>query len=106
MIAVLALQKEQVNFGETVRIENLHIERNLRSRRRLVIDEEITVAEVIESHCDFCKKKPIVTIFQTVKSGIQKSAYSVCAKDLRIHPKWKEVPVREQNSIKPERKDS
>jgi hypothetical protein len=38
MLAVLALQKERVNFGETVRIERLNIERNLRSRRSLVVD--------------------------------------------------------------------
>lgn len=38
MIAVLALQKEQVNFGETITIENLNVERNLRPRRRLVVD--------------------------------------------------------------------
>jgi len=38
MLAVLALQKEQVNFGETVRIEHLNIERNLRPRRNLVFD--------------------------------------------------------------------
>jgi len=38
MIAVLALQKEQVNFGETVRIENLNVERNFRPRRKLVVD--------------------------------------------------------------------
>jgi hypothetical protein len=38
MLAVLALQKEQVNFGETVVIERLNIERNLRPRRNLVVD--------------------------------------------------------------------
>jgi len=38
MIAVLALQKEQVNFGETIRIENLNVERNLRPRRKLVVN--------------------------------------------------------------------
>jgi len=91
MIAVLAIQKEQVNFGETVRIENLHIERNLRSRRRLVIDEEITVTEVIEHKCDFCRKNPAETVFQTVKSGLKKNACERCARDLRNHPKWKEI---------------
>jgi hypothetical protein len=38
MIAVLALKKEQVNFGQTVRIESLNIERNLRPRRNLPAD--------------------------------------------------------------------
>ena len=38
MIAVLALQKEQVNFGNTVVIDRLNIERNLRPRRKLPVD--------------------------------------------------------------------
>ena len=100
MLAVLAIQKEQVNFGQTVKIENLHIERNLRSRRRMVVDEEIIITETIEQLCEICKKKPIVAVFQTVKSGIQKSACRTCAKDLRMHPKWKEVRAIDQSSIK------
>jgi hypothetical protein len=38
MIAVLALQKEQVNFGQTIVIDRLNIERNIRPRRKLGID--------------------------------------------------------------------
>ena len=38
MVAFLALKKERVNFGETIRIENLNVERNLRPRRKLVVD--------------------------------------------------------------------
>ena len=38
MIAFLALNKEEVNFNKTVSIGHLHVERNLRSRRRLVAD--------------------------------------------------------------------
>jgi hypothetical protein len=38
MIAVLTLQKEQVNFGKTVVIDQLSIERNLRPRRNLPVD--------------------------------------------------------------------
>lgn len=38
MLAVLTLQKERVNFGETVVIESLSIERNLRPRRNLLVD--------------------------------------------------------------------
>ena len=38
-IAVLALNKEQVNFGTTVRIENLNIMRELRTRRKGVVDK-------------------------------------------------------------------
>ncbi len=38
MVAVLAIQREQVNFGQTVTIEHLKIERNLRPRRNLAGD--------------------------------------------------------------------
>jgi len=38
MASVLAVANEGVNFGETVRIENLHVERNLRPRRKLDAD--------------------------------------------------------------------
>jgi hypothetical protein len=38
-IAVLALNKEQVNFGTTVNIENLNILRELRTRRKGVADK-------------------------------------------------------------------
>lgn len=38
-IAFLALNKEQVNFGTTVRIENLNVMRELRTRRKLVADK-------------------------------------------------------------------
>jgi hypothetical protein len=38
MIAVLALQKEQVNFGQTIVIDRINIERNLRPRRKLDVD--------------------------------------------------------------------
>lgn len=39
MIAVLALQKEHINFGTTVVIQNLNITRDLRTRRKLVADK-------------------------------------------------------------------
>jgi hypothetical protein len=38
-IAVLALNREQVNFGTTVHIENLNVFRELRTRRKGVIDK-------------------------------------------------------------------
>jgi len=38
MIAVLALQKERVNFGQTIVIEGINIERNIRPRRKLPAD--------------------------------------------------------------------
>ena len=39
MLAVLTLQKEQINFGTTVTIQNLNITRNLRTRRKIVADK-------------------------------------------------------------------
>jgi hypothetical protein len=89
MLAVLGLQKEQVNFGQTVRIENLHIERNLRSRRKLVVEEEV-VEIVSEPCCDFCSRRPIVTMFRHVKSGICKRACSYHANALRNRTDWAE----------------
>lgn len=38
-IAFLALNKEEVNFGTTVKIENLNVIRELRTRRKLVADK-------------------------------------------------------------------
>ena len=38
MLTFLALNKERVNFGTTVRIDHLHVERNLRPRRNLEAD--------------------------------------------------------------------
>jgi hypothetical protein len=53
-IAVLALNKEQVNFGTTVHIENLNVFRELRTRRKGVVDkcgfakcDEPAIAEAI-----------------------------------------------------------
>lgn len=39
MLAVLALQKERVNFGTTITIQNLNITRDLRTRRKIVVDK-------------------------------------------------------------------
>ncbi len=39
MIAVLALRKEQVYFGNTVIIDKLNIERNLKPRRNLTVEK-------------------------------------------------------------------
>ena len=76
----------------------------MRSRRRLIVDEEITVTEVIETQCELCNKKPIVAVFQTANSGIQKSVCCVCATDLRSHSKRKEIDLqKEQNNSKTEK---
>lgn len=89
MLAVLALQKEKVNFGETVRIENLNIQRNLRSRRKLVVEDEV-VETVKEPCCGFCGRKPVVTGFRHVKSGICKYACSYHTNVLQNRTDWTE----------------
>ena len=38
-IAFLALNKEEVNFGTTIRIENLNVMRELRTRRKGIVDK-------------------------------------------------------------------
>ena len=67
-IAVLALNKEQVNFGTTVHIENLNILRELRTRRKGVVDK-----------CGYVKcDNPAIT------EGIwqDKKVFPLCAKHL------------------------
>jgi hypothetical protein len=69
MVAVLALEKEHVNFGKTVTIDHLNIERNLRPRRYMT-------AEM----CDFrgCKEP-------AVAKGIwqNKKTYCLCEQHLQ-----------------------
>ncbi len=67
-IAFLALNKEQVNFGTTVHIENLNVLRELRTRRKGVVDK-----------CGFAKcDDPAIT------EGIwqEKTIFPLCAKHL------------------------
>jgi hypothetical protein len=68
MIAVLALQKEQVNFGKTVHIENLNVMRELRTRRKGVADK-----------CGFVKCDGAA-----VAEGVwqEKKLFKLCAKHL------------------------
>jgi hypothetical protein len=67
-IAVLALNKEQVNFGTTVHIENLNIMRELRTRRKGVTDK-----------CGFAKCDE-----SAIAEGIwkEKKIFPLCAKHL------------------------
>jgi len=96
MVAFLALNKQRVNFGTTVTIENLAVQRNLRSRRRLVVplDDSVKAADsagVAESVCDFCGKSPVVGFFQNRKVGVWKRVCAYHAEDMRQSPKWVEV---------------
>jgi len=67
-IAFLALNKEEVNFGTTVHIENLNVMREIRTRRKGVADK-----------CDFAKcDEPAIA------EGIwqEKKLFKLCAKHL------------------------
>jgi len=88
LIAYLGLADKEVHFGNTVRIEHLHIERNLRERRHLVVEKAPVVAPV-EPKCDFCGKAPVVGTFRHV-SGVERRACSYHASQIRNHEKWKE----------------
>lgn len=45
MATIVACSSEGVNFGKTIEIGKLVIERNLRARRRLVVEEEVEVVD-------------------------------------------------------------
>jgi len=89
MAAVLATAQSGVNFGNTVEVGTIVIERNLRERRRLVVEKAkpITASEV---KCDLCGKVPAVGAFRHV-SGIQKHACGYHAQMLKNHTKWETV---------------
>lgn len=56
MACIVATAKEGVNFGNTIEIGKLVIERNLRSRRRLVIEEEFGVSPFPTGEFGVCLK--------------------------------------------------
>jgi len=59
MASVVALDNVGANFGNTIKVHEIKIERNLRARRRLVVEEEITLKEEVsqsEKKCFGCKK--------------------------------------------------
>jgi len=87
MATIVALDRHPANFGNTVEVGTIVIERNLRERRRLVVDRVKPIAAVPELKCDFCSKVPVVASFRHM-SGIQKRACGYCAEQLRTHPRW------------------
>lgn len=70
----------------TVRIENLNVQRNIRTRRRLVVDE---VVEVRVS-CGFCGRDA-VWLFRNVESGKEQYACGFHGRSLDGHVKWVRV---------------
>jgi len=58
MASVLGLAKEGVSFSNTITIEGgLHVERNLRPRRKLVVDESIVDDEVLNQPVSGSREK-------------------------------------------------
>lgn len=70
MASIIAISQTEVNFGNTINVHEIKIERNLRARRRLVIDEEITVHEELnqsENNCFGCKQNfPVLTLVEFI----------------------------------------
>lgn len=86
-------EKLGVNPSKTVsiQIDEIKIERNLRERRKLVVEEVKPVAAVApEVKCDFCGKVPVVGSFRHM-CGIQKRACGYHAGILKTYPKWEKV---------------
>jgi len=93
MATVLASNELGVNFGNTVEIGTVIIERNLRERRKLLVKRtKPTVTPKLG--CDFCGKVPVVGSYRHT-SGIQKRACGYHAEILKAHPNWK--PVHSSN---------
>lgn len=90
---IVTVADENVYFSNTekpLHIGKIVIERNLRPRRALEVNESVEIAEVDESKCAFCDKNT-VAIFRDLKLGNLKEVCSYHAESLRQHPKWVEV---------------
>ena len=85
-------EKLGVNPSKTVSIQigEIKIERNLRERRRISVEEvKPIIVATPDVKCDFCGKMPVVGSFRH-NSGIVRRACSYHASQLRNHEKWKE----------------
>jgi len=83
MAAIVACENTGVNFGNTVKIDSLHIERNLRPRRKL---ESVEVNETIshgfsDSECFKCKRSNVLLSKAKFDSGIVAMACPECLED-------------------------
>lgn len=90
MVAFLALNKERVNFGETVRIEHLHIERNLRERRKLEVARVSEVSSKEIEDQEFLKK--------------QDKLFRVVLEQWDLHPsrEWRRTWIKRAEKVKNE----
>lgn len=71
--------------SNTVTIGELHIERNLRSRRKLVVEEEREVTETVS--CSYCHR-PAVAVMEHSR-GQQAYVCPTHRDFLKIQPNWK-----------------
>ena len=84
-----------VHFSNTekpINIDKIVIERRVRTRRALEVEEETTVTKVVAC-CGFCHKVPVVAVFRNNATGIEKKVCSYHYDSLFEHPKWKVVSV-------------
>ena len=95
IITLIEAVENGVHFSNTnkpINIEKIVIERNLRSRRKLEIEEETEVIErVALPRCDFCHKPLVIAQFKHLKSDLVKKACDFHARVLRERSDWVEV---------------
>lgn len=102
--------------GTTVEIGKLIIKRNIKTRRKLVVDEEITEKVSVEK-CSFCGK-PKISEFRHRKSGIIKNACEDHSRILLNRSDWQpcfkpnldlscapNIALALQNEMEKERRD-
>jgi len=93
MVNFIEATERGVNFCYTskpLRIDKIVIERNLRSRRKLEVEDEV-VERVVLPMCGFCGKPLVVARFRHLKSGIEKDTCDYCSDNLRERSDWVEV---------------
>jgi len=87
-------EKLGVNPSKTVHIDigEIKIERNLRERRKLAVQETKPITPTApEVKCDFCGKVPVVEVFRHVRSGMEKHACGYHAGILKTYEGWEIV---------------
>lgn len=86
MATVVSCAESGVNFGNTIEVGTIVIERNLRERRSLIVEKAKPTATP-DVKCDFCGRAPVIGTFRHT-SGIQKHACGYHAGILKNHAKW------------------
>ena len=90
MATVVSCAESKVNFGNTVEVGTIVIERNLKERRKLIVEKTKPPATP-QVKCDFCGKAPATQVFLHPNSGILKRACSYHAGILKTYSSWKKV---------------